>query len=104
MESLEQWFPNLKHVKSSNAHTVSPLIEHEWINVNEAIESYASQDTSDEQKELDLLIDIIKRSQSMGIDKQIMIFAETKKTIDKICDALIKADMKSLPYYPDIAV
>jgi hypothetical protein len=40
----------------------------------------------------------------MGLDKQIMIFAESKKTIDKICDALIKAEIKSLPYYPDIAV
>ena len=36
--------------------------------------------------------------------KSIMIFAETKKTIDKICDALRTANIKSLPYYPDIAV
>lgn len=33
-----------------------------------------------------------------------MIFAETKKTIDKICDALREADIKSLPYYNDIPV
>ena len=33
-----------------------------------------------------------------------MVFAETKKTVDKICDALRQAEIKSLPYYPDIAV
>jgi len=33
-----------------------------------------------------------------------MVFAETKKSIDKICDALRQAEIKSLPYYTDITV
>jgi hypothetical protein len=30
-----------------------------------------------------------------------MIFAESKKMIDKICEILQKAEIKSLPYYLD---
>ena len=37
-----------------------------------------------EQKELDMLIEVIKGSKA----KSIMVFAETKKAVDKICDAL----------------
>ena len=33
-----------------------------------------------------------------------MVFAETKKSIDRICDALRQAEIKSLPYYTDITV
>ena len=32
------------------------------------------------------------------------MFAENKKSIDKICAAFQKSEIKSLPYYPDIAV
>lgn len=63
MDSLEEWFPNLKHVKSPNTHKVSELIDHEWIDVEEAISKrdYDSE-TTDEMKELDILISIIKKS------------------------------------------
>ena len=59
-----------------------------------------TRNSSQEQRELDLLIEVIKSSKA----KSIMVFAETKKVVDKICDALRQAEIKSLPYYPDIAV
>lgn len=57
MESLDQWFPNLKHVKSPNCHKISDLIEHEWIDVEKEIQDdgYES-DLTDEQRELEILV------------------------------------------------
>ena len=54
--------------------------------------------------ELEILIDIIRKSIEKRKSKSILVFAESKKTIDKICEALRVAEIKSLPYYPDIAV
>jgi len=33
--------------------------------------------------------------------KSIMVFAESKKTVDRLCEALLKAGIKNLPYYQD---
>ena len=57
-----------------------------------------------DHQELDLLINVIKNSLEKRQTKSIMVFAETKKSIDKICDALRQAEIKSLPYYTDITV
>ena len=40
------WFDEIEHVKSENAHTVSPLIEHEWIDVDNQIELRSSEKKS----------------------------------------------------------
>jgi superfamily II DNA/RNA helicase len=86
-------------VKSENCHKLPQLVKHEWIDVDDVIKKSDSR-LSQDQRELDLLIEVIKSSKS----KSIMVFAETKKSVDKICDALRQAEIKSLPYYPDIAV
>lgn len=57
-----------------------------------------------EHHELDILIDCIKNSIENRNSKSIMVFAETKKSIDRICEALRQAEIKSLPYYTDITV
>ena len=49
-----------------------------------------------EKLELDILIDIIRNSISKRNSKSILIFAESKKTIDKVCEALREAEIKSL--------
>jgi len=106
MESLDQWFPNLKHVKSPNYHKISEHIEHEWIDVQEAIsnDDGFDSDATDEQKELDILIQIIRKSIEEKDRKSIIVFAESKKIIDKICEALKEVEIKSLPYTSDIPV
>ena len=101
MDDLNSWFPDIKHVRTENSHKISPLVEQEWIDVDDAIES---MDDSSDDKELDILVEVIKKSQDERKSKSILIFAETKKSIDRICDALRHAEIKSLPYYPDIAV
>ena len=103
MESLDQWFPNLKHVKSPNYHKISEHIEHEWIDVQAAIEN-DDREATDEQKELDILIRIIRRSIEEKDRKSIIVFAESKKIIDKVCEALKEVEIKSLPYTSDIPV
>lgn len=99
MENIGQWFPNIKHVRSESSHKLPELVQHDWIEVDDVIKR-GDVRQSTEQRELDLLIEVIKQSKS----KSIMVFAETKKSVDKICDALRQAEIKSLPYYPDIAV
>ena len=84
-------------MRSDNAHKVSPLIEHEWIDVEQVLKK-----DNREQKELDLLIEIVKKS--LAQNKQLMVFAESKKTVDKICEAFRLSEVKSLPYYSDLAV
>lgn len=72
------------------------MIESEWIDVEKlvAANSYVSEDN-----EINILVDVVKRSLTLLRNESIMIFAESKKTIDKICDALRKAEIKNLPYY-----
>lgn len=57
-----------------------------------------------EEYDLNLLVDIVKRSLEVLRHKSIMIFAESKKNIDKICEILQKAEIKSLPYYLDTGI
>jgi superfamily II DNA/RNA helicase len=57
-----------------------------------------------EEYDLNLLVDIVKRSLEVLRHKSIMIFAESKKIIDKICEILQKAEIKSLPYYLDTGI
>ena len=57
-----------------------------------------------EEFDLNLLVDIVKRSLDVLRHKSIMIFAESKKMIDKICEILQKAEIKSLPYYLDTGI
>ena len=106
MDNLKYMFPNIKYVKSDNAHKISPHIEHEWINVEDAASrtNVSGNDLFTDKKELDLLIEIIKKSMNERGSKSIIVFAESKKSIDKICEALRQAEIKSLPFYPDIAV
>ena len=103
------WFDDIQHVKSENAHKISSLIENEWIDVenqiSKMVDNIGQLDSEAIDKlELDILIDIIRNSISKRNSKSILIFAESKKTIDKVCEALREAEIKSLPYYSDISV
>ena len=48
---------------------------------------------------MNLLVEVVKRSMEVLRHQSLMIFAESKKTVDKICEVLHKADIKNLPYY-----
>lgn len=106
MDSLYTWFPGIKHIRSPMSHQVSHLVEHQWVDVTgqkvEARKSGLKQ--PDETWELNLLTNVVKKSLEERKSKSIIIFAESKKAIDRICEALRQAEIKSLPYYQDIAV
>ena len=65
---------------------------------------YSNDDSSIEHKELDLLVNIVKKSLNEDKRKSIIVFAESKKMVDRICDYLREAEIKSLCYYPEITV
>ena len=46
-----------------------------------------------------MLVDTVKRSLDIQKQKSIMIFAESKKSVDRICEALRHSEIKNLPYY-----
>jgi ATP-dependent RNA helicase DeaD len=54
--------------------------------------------------ELNLLIDVLKKSLVERNSKSIIVFCDTKKSVDKVCDALQKAEIKSLSYYHEISM
>lgn len=54
-----------------------------------------------EDYELNLLVDVVKRSLEVLRHQNLMIFAESKKQVDRICEVLQKAEIKNLPYYQD---
>jgi superfamily II DNA helicase RecQ len=54
-----------------------------------------------EEYELNLLVDVVKRSIEILKHESLMIFAESKKQVDRICEVLQKAEIKNLPYYQD---
>ncbi len=54
-----------------------------------------------EDYELNLLVDVVKRSIEVLRHRSLMIFAESKKSVDRICEVLQKAEIKNLPYYQD---
>jgi superfamily II DNA/RNA helicase len=47
---------------------------------------------------------VVKKSLEQRKTKQMIVFAETKKTMEKICDVLRESEIKSLPYHQDIPV
>lgn len=98
MNTLYDWFPTIKHIRTENAHKISQLIEYEWIDLEKAHTYRANSIVSDDH-EINLLVECVKRSMDLLRNESIMIFAESKKTIDKICEALRKAEIKNLPYY-----
>ncbi|CDW90034.1 atp-dependent rna helicase [Stylonychia lemnae] len=68
---IQDWIPNIQHVKTDNLHRTSPMLQVEWID--------------------------LERSQLLRANS-------IKKVIDKICEALKKAEIKNLPYYMDIGL
>ena len=54
-----------------------------------------------EDYELNLLVDVVKRSLEVLRHRSLIIFAESKKQVDRICEVLQKAEIKNLPYYQD---
>ena len=103
MQSLFDWIPDLKHVKTASLHKPPPNIDYEWLNVEELAATQATQAIGDEY-DVNFLIDTVKRSLTLLRNQSIMIFAESKRSVDKISDALRKAEIKNLPYYQDIGV
>lgn len=74
---------------------MSQLVDYEWKDVNNAVS---------EEQEINFLVDIVSKSIIEKDNQAIMVFAESKKTVDKICEALRKAEIKNLPYYQDVGV
>jgi superfamily II DNA/RNA helicase len=57
-----------------------------------------------EKSELDLLVSILRKSLNENKRKSIIVFADSKKMVDKICEFLREREIKSLCYYPEITV
>lgn len=101
LSTINDWFMErgITHIRSKNCHKVSPFIVQEWVDLETSAVPTVSQYSDD--YELNLLVDMVVRSLEVYRHKSIMIFAESKKTIDRICEVLHKADLKNLPYYQD---
>jgi superfamily II DNA/RNA helicase len=78
---------------------VSPLVDQEWIDLEQS--STTTTSSLSDEYEMNLLIDVVKRSLDVLRHRSIMIFAESKRTVDRVCEVLQKADIKNLPYYQD---
>ena len=103
IEKLKEWFPNIKHVRTENCQKVSQLIEYEWIDL-EKTQCFQPNSKLCDDFELNMLVDIVKHSLEVQKNKSIMVFADNKKQVDRICEILHKAEIKNLPYYQDIGV
>lgn len=57
-----------------------------------------------EEQLMNLLQKVVTDSLDNKGHKSIMIFAETKSKVDKICEMLKTAKIPNLPYYSDIPV
>ena len=102
IDSLKSSFEGLEHVKTENAHRISALLDHDWIDLKKSLYNDESSYIPDEAQELGLLVNIVRQSLEDRKDKSIIIFAENRKTVDKICEVLMQAEIKSMPYYADI--
>ena len=60
MDTIYDMFPDINLVKTENSHKISPLIEHEWVDLTRL--DSESEGGLSETKELDLLVQIIKKS------------------------------------------
>ena len=100
MDSLQTWFPEkIRTVRSNNAHNVSSFIEQDWLDVDQIC---TDENVSQDIQELELLIKVV--SDSLASSRQIIIFCESKKVVDRVCDALRQAEIKNMPYYSDLPV
>ncbi|TNV86152.1 hypothetical protein FGO68_gene15481 [Halteria grandinella] len=99
LQQMQEWFSGsgIRHIRSENCHRISAMVEQEWID----LDAVGSMGKHSEESELNLLVDLVRRSLDVLRHNSIMIFADSKKSIDKICDALLRADIKNLPYYQD---
>ena len=88
-------FDGMEHIKTANAHCISPDIEHEYFDINDITKS----EMPDFDKELSVLIDIIKSSLQERKSGHIIVFARETDTINRICDALRICEIKSVPYF-----
>jgi ERCC4-related helicase len=88
-------------VRTDGCHRISPLIEQEWIDLDGAASHLLTNCKMSDEYDLNLLVDVVKRSLDVLRHKSIMIFVESRKSVDKICEILQKAEIKNLPYYQD---
>jgi superfamily II DNA/RNA helicase len=84
---ISEWFGGaIKHVRTESCHQISRLVDQQWIDLEGA--SIPTSAKVAEEYELNLLVDIVKRSLDTLGHKSILIFAESKKSVDRICDVL----------------
>jgi len=57
-----------------------------------------------EDYDLNLLVDVVKRSLDVLRHRSLLIFADSKKNVDRICELLQKAEVKNLPFYQDTGI
>lgn len=70
MEKIQDWFPDIKIVKSPNAHKINPALETKNLSLKS------------EDNDLDLLTSVIKPNE------QTIIFCDKKTKIEKVCEHL----------------
>jgi hypothetical protein len=75
------------------------LIEYQWFDLDKLHHMQSTTLKTPEEFELNLLVDVVKKSLDVHRHKSLLIFAESKKSVDKICEVLLKAEIKNLPYY-----
>lgn len=99
LEVIQEWFGGtVRHVRTDDCHRVSSLIQQEWINVESHIKGGGAEE------EIGLLLEVVRRSLFTLKHESILIFAESKKTVDRICETLRNADIKNLPYYSELGM
>jgi hypothetical protein len=66
LATISEWFlGSIRHVRTSNCHKVSQMVEQEWLDLGHDSASSASLNTQcklSEDQELNLLVDVVKRS------------------------------------------
>jgi superfamily II DNA/RNA helicase len=70
LEKIQDWFPDVNIVKSSNAHMINPALETKNLSLKS------------EDNDLDLLTSVIKPNE------QTIIFCDKKTKIEKVCEHL----------------
>jgi superfamily II DNA/RNA helicase len=102
LSTMSEWFSGgIKHLRTDNCHRVSPSIQQEWVDLQGSSLHHQTISKLSEDYDLNLLVDVIKRSLDVQKHHSILVFAESKKNVDRICEVLMLADIKSLPYYQD---
>jgi len=99
--NLREWLESFVYLKSDGLHKLPPSVEHQAFEVPENLPK---------QREIELLVELIEKMvEKLEFDKstqtykeQILVFSETKATVEQICELLLLKNIKNLPLHNDL--